>query len=157
MSQPVYFLDVNIPMYAAGRPHPYRESCVKVMTAIAQGQLTAAIDTEIIQEILHRFGSLQSWQLDTTLASNLLQLVPEVYPVTLADIQETVRLFSRYGPQGAKARDLLHVAVMWNRGLTHIISTDTHFDTIPGLSRLDPRTMFPDAANGSPTLGEAPQ
>ena len=157
MSQPVYFLDVNIPMYAAGRPHPYREACVKVMTAIAQGQLVVAIDTEIIQEILHRFGTLQNWQLGTTLASNLLQLVPEVYPISLSDIQETIRLFPRYAPQGAKARDLVHAAVMWNRGLTHIISTDTHFDTIAGLSRLDPRTLFPDTPNGNPTSPPAPQ
>jgi predicted nucleic acid-binding protein len=52
MSQLLHFLDVNIPMYAAGKDHRSRAACVYVMQEIAEGRLIVAIDTEIIQEIL---------------------------------------------------------------------------------------------------------
>jgi len=43
MSNTPVFLDVNIPMYAAGRPHEYKESCAWIMGEIAQGRITAVI------------------------------------------------------------------------------------------------------------------
>jgi hypothetical protein len=57
----IVFLDTNIVMYAVGGEHPYRLPCQKVMVAIASDALKAAIDTEIVQEILHRYGSLQRY------------------------------------------------------------------------------------------------
>ena len=142
MSNNPVFLDVNIPMYAAGQPHKYKNACVWVMGEIAQGRLTAVIDTEIIQEILYRYGALQRWEIATAMSANLLTLVPVVYPVSAADIRLTVKLFQQYAPQGIKARDLIHAAVMQNNGLTQIISTDKHFDLIDGVTRLDPQTLF---------------
>ena len=142
MSNNPDFLDVNIPMYAAGQPHHYKDACVWVMGEIARGRLTAVINTEIIQEILYRYGALQRWEIATAMSTNLLTLVPVVYPVSAADICLTVKLFQRHAPQGIKARDLIHVAVMQNNGLTQIISTDKHFDLIDGITRLDPQTLF---------------
>jgi hypothetical protein len=40
------------------------------MQEIAEGRLTVAIDTEIIQEILYRYGAIQHWDMATTLAEN---------------------------------------------------------------------------------------
>jgi predicted nucleic acid-binding protein len=76
------------------------------------------------------------------MASNLLDLVPVVYPVLEADARRAVELFREYAPQGVTARDVLHAAVMQNNGITKIISTDEHFDRIEGLLRLDPQTLF---------------
>lgn len=134
-----YFLDVNVPMYAAGRSHPYKESCVFVLTEIAAGRLDAVIDAAIIQEILYRFGAIQQWQIGVQMAENVLNLVPTVLPITAADMRAAVALFARYGPTGVKARDALHAAVMGNHDLTRIISTDSHFDQIEGIIRLDPQ------------------
>lgn len=142
MSQPLYFLDVNIPMYAAGTDHPYKVACVWVMQEIAEGRLATAIDTEIIQEILYRYGVLQQWGTATTMAENLLDLVPTVYPVSITDIRKAIEFFKTYASQGIKARDALHAAVMQNNGLTHILSTDEHFDHIEGLTRVDPQTLY---------------
>lgn len=136
------FLDVNVPMYAAGTAHAHKDACAWVMTEIAQGRLTAAINTEIIQEILYRYGALKRWSIAVTMSSNLLTLVPTVFPVSPTDIHLTVRLFQRYAPQGIKARDLIHAAVMQNNGLKKIISTDKHFDLIDGIVRIDPQTLF---------------
>jgi predicted nucleic acid-binding protein len=52
LTNEVVFLDANVVMYAVGSEHPYRLPCQQVMTAIANDALKAAIDTEIVQEIL---------------------------------------------------------------------------------------------------------
>jgi predicted nucleic acid-binding protein len=142
MSNLPFFLDVNVPMYAAGKPHPYQAACAWIMTEIAHGRATVAIDTEIIQEILFRFGALQQWQVGTQMASTVLALVPEVYAVTRQDAVRAVALFAAYGSLGVRARDIVHVAVMQGHGLTSVISTDTHFDLVPGIVRLDPVDLF---------------
>jgi len=138
-------LDVNVPMYAAGRAHPYKEACVWVMTEVAESRLAAAIDVEAVQEILYRYRELQQWETGFTMANSLLDLVPIVYPVSLDDVRLTVDLFRQYAPQGVKARDLIHVAVMRNRGLTRIISTDQHFDRIAEIVRIDPKVLWTQA------------
>ena len=142
MSDAPYFLDVNVPMYAAGKEHLYKESCVWVLTEIANGRLEVVISTEIIQEILYRYGALGQAQMGVQLAQNLMDLIPNLLPVTVEDMQTAVALFARYAPQGVKARDVVHTAVMRTHHLTHIISTDSHFDQIDGIVRLDPQAMF---------------
>ena len=109
-------LDVNIPMYAAGRPHRYRDACVKAMADVAEGRLNAAIDTETIQEILYRYGAMRRWSIATALATNLLDVVDTVYPVLPSDASLTIELFEHYAPKGVTARDLVHVAVMKSHG-----------------------------------------
>ena len=142
MSEPVFFLDVNVPMYAAGKSHPYKEACVWLLTEIANDRLSVAIDTEIVQEVLYRYGVLRAHELAVEMATNLLDLIPTVLPVRMEDIQRAVRLFEQYAPQGVKGRDVLHAAVMQSNGLAKIISTDSHFDQIEGISRLDPQSLF---------------
>lgn len=137
------FLDVNVPMYAAGKDHPYKAPCAWLMGEIAEGRLEAAIDTEIIQEMLYRYGALQLWDIGVTITKNLLEIMPIVYPVTPDDVRIAIELFRQYAPRGVTARDLLHVAVMQNNGLSTVVSTDKHFDQIEGLIRLDPQTLFP--------------
>ncbi len=142
MREDVVFVDVNVPMYAAGKPHVYKEACVWLLTEIADGRLPAAIDTEIIQEILYRYGSLRRWDIAVQMSTSLMDVMPVVYSIQIVDMYTAVELAARYGPQGIKARDLIHAAVMQNNGLTQIISTDKHFDQIEGIVRLDPQALF---------------
>ena len=135
-------MDVNIPMYAAGAPHSFRESCAGIMTAIATGELMAVIDVEIVQEILHRYGALGNWPIAVAIAENVLAIVPQILPVTVEDIALTVEMAATYGPKGVKARDLIHAAVMRNNGIDTIVSADTHFDSIDELSRISPQDLI---------------
>jgi predicted nucleic acid-binding protein len=145
MNNKEFFLDVNVPMYAAGRDHPYKKPCAWVMTEIAKGRMEAAIDTETIQEILYRYGALREWQVAVSMANNLLTILPKLYPLHPADIRLAVKLFEQYAHKGVTARDVVHVAVMKNNGLTKIISTDAHFDLIEGITRLDPKALFAES------------
>ncbi len=145
MNGGIALLDTNVPMYAAGQAHPYKEPCAWVMAEIVEGRLKAAMDTEHVQEILYRFSALQKWETAVSIASTLMEIVPTLFPVLPADARLAVELFGRYAAQGVKARDLLHVAVMRNNGITQIISADRHFDRVEGIIRLDPQDLYRQA------------
>ena len=136
------FLDVNIPMYAAGKEHRYKEACVWIMTQVAEGRIAVVTDTEAIQEILYRYGAIQHWETGVAMAKSLMHLVPEIYPVNVDDMHRSLDLFKRYAQKGITARDVVHAAVMLNRGLKNIVSTDSHFDLIQGIIRVDPEDLF---------------
>lgn len=136
------FLDVNIPMYASGKDHPHKEPCVWIMTEVAEGRLDIVIDTEVIQEVLYRYGAITRWQTGVAMAKDLMRLVPNIYPVERDDVRLAVELFQIYGSKGVTARDTLHAAVMMNRDLSEILSTDSHFDLIEGIRRLEPNVLF---------------
>jgi predicted nucleic acid-binding protein len=54
-------------------------------------------------------------------------------------------LFKQYAHQGPTARDVIHVAVMRNNGLSRIVTTDEHFERFEGIKRLDPLLLFSQA------------
>lgn len=136
------FLDVNIPMYAGGKEHRYKEACVWIMTHVAVGKIAVATDTAALQEILYRYGVIRHWETGVAMANSLMHLVPEIYPINLDDIHRAIDLFKTYAPKGITARDVVHAAVMMNRGLKKIVSTDYHFDLIKGITRVDPEGLF---------------
>jgi predicted nucleic acid-binding protein len=107
-----------------------------VVEEVAEGRIAAATDVEIVQEILHRFDAIRQPSFGVAMATNLLDLVPTVFPVTAADIRSTIDIFRQYASQGVVARDALHAAVMKNNGISHILSTDRHFDHIEGIARI---------------------
>lgn len=96
------FLDLNVPTYAGGTEHPLRAACVWVMRQTADGVLDVAVDTEIIQEILHRYGAIGAPQIGITMARNLLDIVPTIYPITVADARVTIELFEKCARQGSQ-------------------------------------------------------
>ncbi len=49
------FIDTNIPMYAAGKEHPLKSSCLDILNSIARDKMQAYTDTEVLQEILYRY------------------------------------------------------------------------------------------------------
>jgi predicted nucleic acid-binding protein len=56
MNLPVYFLDANIFMYAAGTAHIYKVPCTRILAEVETGRLRTAINTEIVQELLYRYS-----------------------------------------------------------------------------------------------------
>jgi len=45
------------------------------------------------------------------------------------------------GNTGIRGRDAVHAATALVHGATVILSTDSDFDTVPGLTRIDPRDL----------------
>jgi predicted nucleic acid-binding protein len=134
------FVDSNIIMYAVGAEHAYRSPCLDALDRIIRESLQAVVSSEVHQEILHRYLSMGLPDKAREVSIKLETVIPTTLPVTLADIRRVRQLAERY-PE-LRARDLIHAAVMLENGLTHILSTDRHFDRLTGIERIDPRDFY---------------
>jgi predicted nucleic acid-binding protein len=135
----VYFIDANIPMYAAGAEHALKAPCVAILESIAKGELKAVTDAEVVQEILHRYTALGRRNHAVEVCRLFLQVVPNVLPITRQIIERALEFHLQFSQ--LQARDSLHVAAMVEYKIARIISADRHFDGVPGIFRLDP-TQF---------------
>ena len=136
MSPPT-FLDANVPIYAAGRPHRLKEPSAQVLLLAAQRPAAFVTDAEVLQELLHRYLALRLWSQGREVFRHFADLMRErVEPVHAADVEQAARLADEHPELGA--RDLLHGAVMRRLGIRRLVSADAGFDRLPGLERLDP-------------------
>lgn len=131
-----FFVDANIFMYAEGGEHPYKEACARALKRIVAEEMPARISAELLQEVLHRYLSLSKKELGRRMVEDMATVVPNVLPVTKEDVLRAARLSTNY--PSLSARDLLHLAVMLHHSIPAILSTDTHFDSVPVVRRLDP-------------------
>lgn len=130
------FVDTNIFLFAAGTEHPLRRSCQQVLQDVAAGTLEAVTSTEVVQEILYVLVRRGFREKALVLAGEILQLFPELLPVTRPDMRRTMELLQQH--PDVSVRDAVHVATMWNNGIRQIVSADRDFDRIGRIERLDP-------------------
>ncbi len=132
------FLDANVPIYSAGRPHPLKGPCGRIVL-LASGYPDAFVtDAEVLQEMLHRFIALRQWPEPGRLAFQRFAAVmsDRIEPVHGFDVAQAARLADEY-PR-LSARDLVHLAVMQRLGINQIVTADAGFDGLPEIERLDP-------------------
>lgn len=129
-------VDANVPMYAAGAEHRFKAPAVRFLERVADGEVEAVVDAEMLQEILHRYRALDRWQ-DGRRVFDLTRVIfPLVLPVTGEVMDRARGILDRHG--GLMARDALHAAVVQVNDLDGICSFDRDFDRIPGLRRVEP-------------------
>ena len=134
---PAVFIDANVPIYAAGGDHPYKEPCSRILRMAAEDPQPFVTDSEVLQELLHRYLALGRWELGREVLRAFAEAMDgRVEPVLAEDVLSASRLADRH--PDVSARDLVHAAVMQRMGTGRIISADTDFDRIEGLERLDP-------------------
>ena len=133
------FLDANIVMYAIGRAHPLREPCRGALEMVKGGEIAVVSNTEVLQEILHRYLGLKRPEIAQEVYRAVRTICLEIYPVGLDDMDRAVVLL-RKSP-ALNTRDAIHAATMLDRGVKSVLSTDTHFDLIPGIRRVSPETL----------------
>ena len=107
-----------------------------LLERIAAGDLRAATDTEVLQEILYRFCAIQLADKALEVFDHFLLVVPVVFPVTKRDMVRAKSFLVENS--GLQPRDAVHAAVMLNNGLKNLYSYDRHFDRIPGIHRIEP-------------------
>ncbi|HWM94438.1 MAG TPA: type II toxin-antitoxin system VapC family toxin [Thermoanaerobaculia bacterium] len=129
-------IDSNIFMYAAGAEHPHKEPSRVFLEQVALGQIDAALDTEVLQEVLHRYRSLRRWPEGGRVYDLARQIVPLVIPITVETLDKARTLLDRYPT--LSARDALHAAVVQTHGARAICSYDSDFDGIEGVERIEP-------------------
>ena len=134
---PAAFIDANVPIYAAGRDHPYKEPCARVLLMVAEHPNSFVTNAEILQELLHRYLASRRWVFGREVFRSFTELMHDrIEPV----LEEDIRVASELADQHptVSARDLVHTAVMQRLGSLRIISSDTDFDRLSGITRLDP-------------------
>ncbi len=129
-------IDANIIMYAAGAAHSHKAPSVRLLEQVAAGEIAAAVDAEVLQEILHRYRAINRWKDGRFVYDLTRQLFPEVIPITAPVLDRARALLDEEG--SIMARDALHAAVVMHHGLDAVCSYDRDFDRIGGLVRQEP-------------------
>jgi uncharacterized protein len=129
----VIFVDSNIPMYLIGSSDAHRAETREMLERVVAAGEKLVTDAEVLQEILHRYGSIRRLDAIQPAFETLLAIVDEVWNVELADVQRAREIMT--GHQELSARDAIHIAVMERNSVTQILSFDRGFDHYPGIRR----------------------
>lgn len=130
------FLDTNIFLYAAGAPHALKSVCAGLVLRVSRGDLLATTNAEVVQEILHVYARRGGRKNALTLGLNTAALLPNLLPVTRADVLRACDLMDRY--RSLSSRDAIHAATMLSNGIEKIVSVDPDFDVIREIERIPP-------------------
>jgi uncharacterized protein len=130
----VIFVDSNVPMYLGGAPHPHKFEAQVLLERVTASKERLVTDAEVLQEVLHRYASINRRDAIRPALEAMLDIVDDVLPIEERDVLragEILRL-----PEAWSARDAIHLAVMERHGIRHILSFDRDFDRWPGLTRI---------------------
>ena len=134
---PATFIDANVPIYAAGREHPYREPCIRVLAAVSDNPEAFVTDAEVFQEIMHHYRRTERWEAGQVVVESFAAMMHgRVSPVAIDDVLAAGQLARTH--HSLSTRDLLYLAVMHRLGVTRIVTADADFGRVPGIIRLDP-------------------
>jgi len=135
----VILIDTNVVMYAGGGAHPHKAPSLRLLERVASGQVEAAVNAEVLQEILHRFHGTLRWADGVRMYELLRQVVPVVLPVTDRVLDRALQLMGEHPT--LTARDAVHAASALGAGVRGLCSYDTDFDQVVGLWRLVPEDL----------------
>jgi uncharacterized protein len=128
------FIDSNVPMYLVGGEHPHKLDVRRILERLAGEQRTLVTSSEVFQEILHRYVSVgrRDW---VGVAFDALQsIVDDVFAVERDDVLLARDIVNAH--PALVARDAVHIAVMRRRKVARILSFDSDFDEVAGITRL---------------------
>ena len=130
------FVDANLIIYSLGGPHPLRDPCKRILEKIKTEEILAVTNTEVLQEILHRYFSIGRPAIAEMVYQSIVQICVTIFPVTLQDTGKAIELLKAY--KAITSRDAIHAATMINHNVKEILSTDPHFDLVSEIKRIDP-------------------
>lgn len=127
-------VDSNVPMYLVGAAHPHKVDARRLLErAVADGRRLVT-DSEVLQEILHRYVAIGRRDAIQPCFDVLLEVVDDVLPVDLETVQDAREIVLARAE--LTARDAIHAAVLRIHHIPEILSFDRHFDGLPGVKRL---------------------
>ncbi len=131
------FVDSNMPMYLVGAAHPHKTTAQHILQTCISTQMRLITDTEVFQEILHRYGAIHRRDAIQPAFDALMGMVDEVLPIEQRDVLMAKDIM--LGHSQLSARDALHLAVMDHHHCERILSFDSGFDSYPGIIRITDR------------------
>jgi predicted nucleic acid-binding protein len=127
-----FFVDANVLIYGAV-PSDYREPCLEILEAIADGSADGHTSTAALEEVWFVELSGRAGNLDG-LTRRANTLLAPLLPVT----DEAFRLALELDAPRLGPNDRLHVGTCIAHGLDMIVSADQGFDDVGGIRRVDP-------------------
>jgi hypothetical protein len=128
------FIDSNIPMYLVGADHPHKRDTIIILEDIVSKKEKLVTNTEVLQEILHRYSAIKRKQDIQAAFDALYAIIDEIFVVQEKDILAAKGLLLSYDK--LSARDALHAAQMKRLKINRILSFDHGFDALPDIQRL---------------------
>ena len=120
-------------MYLVGAPHPHKTDAKRLLEELVSGRERLVTDAEVLQEILHRYVSIERPDAIQPAFNALLGVVDEVFSVDQAAVERAKEIV--LGQKGLSARDAVHIATMQIHDIKRILSFDRGFDSFPGITR----------------------
>jgi predicted nucleic acid-binding protein len=130
----VIFIDSNIPMYLVGALHPNKDAARSALERVIRRGERIVTSAEVMQEILHRYVSIQRLDAIQPALDALLGVVDEVFPVEAEDVKGARDVLM--GLAKLSARDALHVSIMKRWGVQRVMSFDSGFDAVEWIERV---------------------
>jgi predicted nucleic acid-binding protein len=130
----VILVDSNIPMYLIGAPHRHKSDAQRLLEKLISDRQRLVTDAEVLQEILHRYVAIDRRDAIQPAFDALLEIVDQVLPIDGGVVKRAKEIVLGY--RQLSARDAVHLAVMEQNGIEHILTFDTGFDLFPGIARL---------------------
>ena len=128
------FIDSNIPMYLIGATHRHKVDAQRLLERAIADRAKLVIDAEVFQEILHRYTAINRRDAIQPAFDALSGVVDEVYPIGMEQVERAKTIV--LGRPRLRARDAIHLAVMERHSVTRILSFDTDYDGLPGVTRV---------------------
>jgi len=123
-------------MYAAGGPHPLRDSCRVALELAVTRKTRLVTSTEVLQEVLYRYLSIRRPDAARTVYRTATTLCEEVFAIDIRHTNRALELLLE-SPH-LSPRDAIHVATMETHQLRRILTTDRDFDQVESVERVDP-------------------
>lgn len=127
-------IDSNVPMYLVGGPHPHKMDSQRLVARLLSGGQRLVTDTEVLQELLHRYGALRRYDAIQPAFDAVRRIVDQIFSIDHPTMERAKQIVLAY--QRVSARDAVHLAVMEHHGIEQILSFDSGFDGFPGITRV---------------------
>ena len=129
-------VDANVLMYAAGTNHPNKKPSITLLERVAEETIDAALDAEVLQEVLHRYRAIARWGEGRQVYESARKVFSIVLPITAGTLDQARSLLDEH--DAISARDALHAAVVLINGLDGLCSYDQGFDQVAAIRRISP-------------------
>lgn len=147
------FVDANVICYHIVQTPPLSEECTRFIKRIERGAVRASTSASVVAEAIHKVmlaEAIQQYKLDHRGLAHRLQrqrelldglsehrkvpaliraLSPHVEPVTLEILERAANISTQYR---LLTNDAVTIAVMEKIGLSHLVTNDDNFDSVPG-------------------------
>lgn len=90
-------VDANVFMYAAGAEHPHKAPSTDFLLKVARGDIDAGVDSEALQEILHRYRAMGRWADGRRVYDSARRIVPITFSITSEILDAARDLLDTYG------------------------------------------------------------